>query len=129
MRKFFILLFVLFLLFIYCEREVENPYETPESTIKEFASAMKEEDYERAIECYSQDSLVSTNPDQPDIPPDVLKSLFLDSLKKGREPFVEGEVTIEEVKYTATIKFKVGDDERQLPMVKEGENWKIATDL
>jgi len=129
MRYILVLFLIISTLFIYCERKVENPYETPESTIKEFATAMKEGDFERAIKCYSQDSLVSTNPGQEDIPPDILKSLFLSSLEAGRKPFIKGEITIEDVKYSAVVKFKVGNEERQLPMIKEEDGWKIATNL
>lgn len=129
MKRYVVFILLIFVFFVYCEKEVDNPYETPESTIKEFASAMKEGDYERAIECYSQDSLVSTNPNQPELSPDVLKSLFLSSLKENRKPFIKGEVTIEEVEYSATVKFKINGDERQLPLVKEEEGWKISTNL
>jgi ketosteroid isomerase-like protein len=114
-----------------CKKKAEegNPYATPESTIKEYAKAMKEGDFERAIKCYSQDALVDMNPLQGKLTPAEMKQLFLSSLKASQGAFKTGDITIVEVKMTAKIKFKVGDEDRELQMIKEPEGWKIATHL
>ncbi|MGQ9706168.1 MAG: hypothetical protein ACUVWP_04090 [bacterium] len=131
MKKLFIIWLIISIAFcLSCKKKVEeNPYATPESTIKEFSNAMKEGDFERAIKCYSHDSLVNMNPLQGKLTPAELKELFISSLKASQEPFKTGDITIVEVKMTAKIKFKVGDEDRELHMVKEPEGWKIATHL
>jgi len=131
-KKLLVIWLIIFLAFgLSCKKKAEegNPYATPESTIKEFAIAMKDGDFERAIKCYSQDALVDMNPLQGKLTPDELKELFISSLKASQEPFKSGDITIVEVKMTAKIKFKVGDEDRELQMVKEPEGWKIATHL
>lgn len=114
-----------------CSRnpQEENPYATPESTIMELSQAMKDEDYERAIDCYSQDALVSKNPAMGQLSSKEMKELFIMSLRDSQKSFVDKTVTITDVQMTAKVKFKLGDEEREVHMVKEAEGWKIATDL
>jgi hypothetical protein len=112
-----------------CSPQEDNPYATPESTIVELSQAMKNEDYERAINCYSQDALVAKNPATGQLSSKEMKELFIMSLRDSQKAFVNKTVTITDVQMTAKVKFKLGDEEREVHMVKEAEGWKIATDL
>lgn len=94
----------------------------------EFTQAMKEEDYERAIKCYSQDALVATGPNTQ-LTSKEMKELFILSLRESQKAFAHSTVTISEVKMTAKVKYKLGKEERVVHMTKEAEGWKIATDL
>jgi len=106
----------------------EGPYATPESTILELSEAMKAEDYERAIKCYSQDALVSTG-ENTTLTSKEMKELFILSLKESQKPFANATITIKDVQMTAKVKFMVGKEEREVHMIKEAEGWKIATNL
>lgn len=131
MRRYLILFCAMALLLsLSCKKaEEENPYATPETTIKEYALAMKEGDFDRAIKCYSQDALVDINPAGGKLTTEELKSLFISSLKASQEPFKKGDVTVVDVKMIAKVKFKVAGEDREFTMIKEPEGWKIATNL
>jgi hypothetical protein len=121
------------LVFIFagCTKErAENPYATPEDTVRVFAEAMKKGDLDAALGCYADTALSSTAGGVEGLSEHELRNLYLKSLEASREPYAKEEITNLETKLlTAEVTYELGGVEHTHPLVNQGGEWKIATDL
>jgi len=110
--------------------EPENPYATPEDTVRAFAAAMKEGDFERALDCYADDALTSKGVGVEGLSESEIRNLFLKSLEAAQEPYANEEVTnLEGRLLTAEVTYELGGATHTHTLVNQDGEWKIATDL
>jgi hypothetical protein len=120
------------LVFIFagCTKEpAENPYVTPEDTVRVFAEAMKKGDLEAALDCYADTALSSTTVGVEGLSEHEIRNLFLKSLEASREPYAKEEIAnLESKLLTAEVTYELGGVKHTHTLVNQGGEWKIATD-
>lgn len=114
-----------------CTKEkAENPYATPESTVRAFAEAMKKGDFAAALDCYDDAALSSEAVGVEGLSESEIRNLFLKSLEASREPYAQDEVTNLETRLlTAEVTYELGGVKHTHTLVNQEGEWKIATSL
>lgn len=112
------------------KEEPENPYATPEDTVQVFAAAMKEGDFETALDCYADDALTSKGVGVEGLSEAEIRNLFLKSLEAAQEPYAkEDPANLEGRLLTAEVTYELGGTKHTHTLVNQNGEWKIATDL
>jgi hypothetical protein len=114
-----------------CTKEkAENPYATPEGTVRTFAEAMKKGDFAAALDCYDDAALSSEAVGVEGLSETEIRNLFLKSLEASREPYSQDEVTNLETRLlTAEVTYELGGVKHTHTLVNQEGEWKIATSL
>lgn len=112
------------------KEEPENPYATPEDTVGVFAAAMKDGDFETALDCYADAALTSKGVGVEGLSESEIRNLFLKSLEAAQEPYAKEELTsLEGRLLTAEVTYELGGVKHTHTLVNQEGEWKIATDL
>jgi hypothetical protein len=112
------------------KEEPENPYATPEETVRIFAAAMKDGDLETALACYANEALTSKGVGVEGLSESEIRNLFLKSLEAAREPYAKEELAnLEGRLLTAEVTYELGGVKHTHTLVNQEGEWKIATDL
>ena len=112
------------------KEEPENPYATPEDTVRGFAAAMKDGDFETALDCYADAALTSKGVGVEGLSENEIRNLFLKSLEAAQEPYAKEELTsLEGRLLTAEVTYELGGVKHTHTLVNQDGEWKIATDL
>jgi ketosteroid isomerase-like protein len=113
-----------------CTKEEENPYATPESTVRTFAAAMKRGDFDGALDCYADAALTSKGVGVEGLSENEIRNLFLKSLEAAQEPYAKEDLTnLEGRLLTAEVTYELGGTKHTHTLVNQDGEWKIATDL
>jgi hypothetical protein len=114
-----------------CTKEApENPYATPEDTVRVFAAAMKTGDFETALDCYADEALTSKGVGVEGLSESEIRNLFLKSLEAAQEPYAKEEPTnLQGRLLTAEVSYELGGVKHTHTLVNQNGEWKIATDL
>ena len=114
-----------------CTKEQpENPYATPEDTVSVFAAAMKDGDFETALDCYADAALTSKGVGVEGLSESEIRNLFLKSLEAAQEPYAKEELAnLEGRLLTAEVTYELGGAKHTHTLVNQDGEWKIATDL
>jgi hypothetical protein len=112
------------------KEEAQNPYATPEGTVRTFADAMKKGDFGAALDCYDDAALSSEAVGVEGLSDHEIRNLFLKSLEASREPYTQDEVTNLETRLlTAEVTYELGGVKHTHTLVNQEGEWKIATSL
>ncbi len=115
-----------------CHKEAGNasPYGTPEATVKAYVTAMKQGDFEAALDCYADSALSTAGVGVAGLTREEVRNLFLKSLANSQEPYVKSEPAKLQVKMmTAEVTYELGGAKHTHTLVNQNGEWKIATDL
>jgi hypothetical protein len=114
-----------------CSKEGEdNPYATPEGTVRTYAAAMKGGDFEAALDCYADAAITGLAAGVEGLTQYEIRNLFLKSLADNQEPYAKDEVTaLQSRLLTAEVTYELGGVKHTHTLVNENGEWKIATDL
>jgi hypothetical protein len=112
------------------EEEVENPFATPEGTMDTYIQAMHDGDFEKAFECYSENSTKSVADDIGGLKEDEIKIWFIKSLSDNQEPYVKANPENLSVKMlTAEATYELDGVPYTQFLINENGEWKITTNL
>lgn len=112
------------------KEEPENPYATPEDTVRVFATAMKAGDFESALDCYADEALTSKGVGVEGLSENEIRNLFLKSLEAAQGPYAKEELTnLQGRLLTAEVTYELGGTKHTHTLVNQNGEWKIATDL
>ena len=112
------------------KEEKENPYASPEETVRAYAGAMTKGDYEAALDCYADSALSASSVGVVGLSPAEIRSLFLKSLANSAEPYVKNKVTNLKSRYmTAEVTYELGGVRHIHTLVNQNGEWKIATEM
>jgi hypothetical protein len=122
---------VLVLLALGCTKEAaDNPYATPEETVRLFADSMKKGDFAAALDCYDDAALSSEAVGVEGLSENEIRNLFLKSLEASQEPYADDELTnLESRLLTAEVTYELGGVKHTHALVNQDGEWKIATSL
>ncbi len=112
------------------KEETENPYATPEGTVRTFADAMKKGDFATALDCYDDAALSSEAVGVEGLSESEIRNLFLKSLEASQEPYAQDELANLETRLlTAEVTYELGGVKHTHTLVNQEGEWKIATSL
>jgi hypothetical protein len=112
------------------KEEPENPYATPEDTVRTYAAAMKGGDFEAALDCYADTALSPAAVGVEGLSEQEIRNLFLKSLEDNQDPFVKDEVAnLESKLLTAEVTYELGGVKHTHTLVNQDGEWRIATDV
>lgn len=112
------------------KEEPENPFATPEGTMKTYIKAMREGDFETAFECYSDNSTKSLAEEVGGLTEDDIKVWFIKSLADNRGPYVKADPENFKVKtLTAEATYELDGVPYTQVLINEDGEWKITTHL
>jgi hypothetical protein len=110
--------------------EIESPFATPESTMDTYIQAMHDGDFEKAFECYSENSTKSVADDIGGLKEDEIKIWFIKSLSDNQEPYVKANPENLSVKMlTAEATYELDGVPYTQFLINENGEWKITTNL
>ncbi len=114
-----------------CSKEAEEkPYATPEGTIRAYVAAMKEGDFEAALECYADDALSPKAVGVEGLSEEEIRNLFLKSLADSQGPYAQDDVAnFQSRLLTAEVTYELGGVKHTHTLVNQDGEWKIATEL
>ncbi|MGD8717605.1 MAG: hypothetical protein PVH29_02175 [Candidatus Zixiibacteriota bacterium] len=112
------------------KEEADNPYATPEDTVRTFATSMKDGNFDAALDCYADTALSSATAGVEGLTEAEIRNLFLKSLEANQEPYASDEVTnLDSRLLTAEVTYDLGGVKHTHTLVNQDGEWKIATDL